>query len=347
MLPIVAIVVAGCGDRTEIVITVDTTLGVPCAMNRIALEVGDDRSERPLDPHDLPGTFVVLPGDQSVRATVIATRAGDPVASAFGTIAPVDGEARELRFVLDRSCVPGPCAPVARGEFVDLPPPLAHRSCAGVGYAVDDEPIVAVRDACAIAGATHHLRDASDAEEAVALPFGFQLYDREVSTAWLGVNGYVAFEEAATPTRASSVNGAPDFPRPGILPFWDDLRTSGEGICVATSGSAPSRILWITWKRACFGNTLACPAVDVELTFSVGLEETTHRLFIGYLTMRSPDARAQGQFATIGVRDRGGIGCQPAQCIDGTCPDRAACGFTQYASNTPLLAFPTLELAPR
>ena len=106
---------AACGGPTEIVVTVDTVFGVPCTIDALALEVassgGTTTEEIALGAADLPGSITPIPeGDPGeVTVSVTGLREGAPLATAREAVSFGDHQSLELRFVLDRSCVPGPC----------------------------------------------------------------------------------------------------------------------------------------------------------------------------------------------------------------------------------------------
>ena len=139
----------------------------------------------------------------------------------------------------------------------------------------------------------------------------------------------------------------------GALPFWNNLRTGTGGVCFATTGVFPDRVLWITWKKACFASStvLMCGAIaNGVLTFTVGLEETTDRIYFGYEQMQGQGSTldgAMGQSATIGLTT-GTPACSADKCdANGTCTDTGEpCGYTQYSAQTKVDLSQTLELDP-
>jgi len=366
-----AIAVAGlaaCGGPTEIVVTVDTVFGVPCAIDALALEVtgggGTVREEIPLGATDLPGSIALVPdGDPGeLTVSVAGLREGAPLATAREVVSFGDGESRELRFVLDRSCVPGPCPASGVGRYDGLPPPAPRRGCGEERYE-RREALFVVRDACEMnEPVMARVLTAQEDEAEVAsplvppMPFPFRFYGAPVTQLWIGTNGYVAFGPDRPRALVGDVGparslGEPGFPVPGALAFWDDLRVGRRGVCLAVSGAAPDRILWITWKEACFAaGTTACGAAGQgTLTFTVALEETTDRIYVGYQTMTAaaPNTdRARGITATIGITSDAPRGCPAAECsADGLCAGGAPCGYTESSSQETTV-LPDLELRP-
>jgi hypothetical protein len=356
---------------TEIVVTIDTTFGVPCTIDALHIEAVGEREPvtRDLavgdgdDEGKLPGSITLYPlGDpREVTVTVTAMRAGEPFATATDTATFDHERSLELRFVLDRSCVPGPCPAVGLGRFVGLPAPEPRRGCGDESYARKNALFV-MRDACSMREAlTGSVLPSTDEHEQPspllpAMPFPFWFYGAPVTQIWVGDNGYIGLGDTAPDAINASV-GMPrplgdrgTFPGKGVLPFWDDLRTSAAGVCFAVSGAFPDRILWITWKDACFASTLSsvCGLADGTLTFGVALEETTDRIFIGYRTMVAKDAdRAKANRATIGITDAVPRGCTADLCSsEGTCQDGRPCGFNQFSAGTIVDPLPTLEFDP-
>src|SRR5439155_16061331 len=139
----------------------------------------------------------------------------------------------------------------------------------------------------------------------------------------------------------------------GVLAFWDDLRTSASGVCFAVSGAFPDRILWITWKDACFASSVkACGAPELgTLTFGIALEETTDQIYVGYRTMVATLGnidRAKGNRATIGVTSAAPRACAADLCSpEGTCQDGSPCGYTEFSAGMIVDPLPTLEFDPQ
>lgn len=362
---VVALVACRPGE-TEIVVTVDTTFGVPCTIDSLVFEVEGRAEEIPVTDADLPGSLTLTTDSaHAALVTVTGMREGEPFAAAQEMATFDEGNTLELRFLLDRSCVPGPCPAIGIGGYVDLPEPVARRGCGQEGYLRADSLFV-MRDACdmdeAISG--NALAGADELEVpsplAPAMPFPFRFYGEPVDSLWVGDNGYLGFSVDAPHALVGDVGssrslGDPtgSFPVPGVLPFWDDLRTGPKGVCFATSGKTPDRILWITWKEACFkqGLTACGGPLQGTLTFSVALEETTDRIFIGYQTMIATGGnadRAKGLTATIGITNKGPKACDAAACsAGGTCPSGEPCGFTELSARKIVDPLPTLELVPQ
>ncbi len=353
---------------TEVLVTVDTTLGVPCAIDTLRFEIAGQGEplveEIPITAVDLPGSVSLLPHAGLAEATVTVTGLRDGIAlvSASDSVTFDDQQSVELRFVLDRTCMPGPCPAVGTGGFLGLPEPVAREGCGEQRYASVPSTF-AIRDACGLSATPARVLISSDEEEVAsplvpAMPFPFSFYGTRVDQLWVGSNGYIAFG-ATAPNALIAAVGAPrslgedGFPAAGVLPFWDDLKTGPQGVCLVVSGTMPNRLLWITWKEACFTSGAPCGnAAQGRLTFSVALEETTNRIYVGYpeMTATVPNVdRAKGAFATIGLANKAAKGCAAASCTsEGLCADGITpCGYTEFSSRRIVEPFPVVELRPR
>jgi hypothetical protein len=291
--------------------------------------------------------------------TVIGLRRGEAFASAAGVVNLVDKLSIEQRFVLDRSCVPGPCPPIGVGGYDALPAPVPRRGCGERGYRIAPT-VLSIRDACnmqeAVMGTILPSADEQELPSSLmpALPFPFTFYGTPVSQLWAGTNGYLAFTTDAPRALTADIGtprslSGPGFSAPAILPFWDDLRTSAKGVCLAMTGEAPDRMLWITWKEACFaaGAPSCGGAAQGTLTFTVALEETSDTLYIGYPTMNGPGDRPKGLTATIGVTNGGARGCPASECsMEGTCASGEPCGYTELSAQQ-IVDLRTFEVAPQ
>jgi hypothetical protein len=367
---ILGVMLGACRPATEIVVTVDTTFGVPCTIDALHIEATGDRelvaTDVTVGDADLPGSITLVPhGDpRQVTVTVSGMRDGAVFATASGVASFEHESSTELRFILDRSCVPGPCPAVGVGGFTAVPEHQARRGCGERGYSWKTA-LVVMRDACAMREARMGSVLANvDEREAMsplspAMPFPFRFYGAPVTQIWAGTNGYIGFGDTMPggltgDVGASRSLGIPGFPGKGVLAFWDDLRTGPSGVCFTVSGELPDRMLWITWKEACFATTAGDPCVTPDLgtlTFGIALEETTDRVYVGYpkmvATMGNAD-RANGVTATIGVTDAVPRGCTADLCsIDGTCQDGTPCGYTEFPARRIVNPLPTLEFDPQ
>lgn len=135
------------------------------------------------------------------------------------------------------------------------------------------------------------------------LPFPFTLYGSTNTTVRFNKRAMITFGSVSGTSTGSNVslpNGLA--PKPGVFAFWDDIGygASGSAMCYQTLGAAPNRQYVITWKAMNF-----VPAADqpASLTFSAFLSEGTDQIDLVYGTMTGPNARAQGNSATVGVQN--------------------------------------------
>jgi hypothetical protein len=379
---IVALV--ACRNPTEIVVTLDTNYGVPCAIDSlhvVATGSGGSVSEDvSLTNTSLPGSITLTPKDEvgPVSVTVTAMRQGmlfatattattcDPLTPCAKGEDCVAGKCTfsfedhgdlELRFVIDDTCIKQPCGPVGIGGYRALPKPVVHHGCGTEAYAVQATADFVLRDACDMQTTpTVVLQNVDAAESALALDpsttlFPFNFYGHPVSGLWIGTNGYLGFGNTQPNAQQapSSPLGVGTFPTDAALVFWDKLWTGPTGVCVTESGTFPNRLLWITWKNACIDGNAPCgPTPQSVLTFSAALEETTDRIYFGYEEM-APAGRATGANATIGIVHAGTPGCTSGCGSDGRCADGTPCGYTQYstAMSHPDITTTTLEFDPQ
>jgi hypothetical protein len=215
-------------------------------------------------------------------------------------------------------------------------------------YEVSDS-IAVIRNACELPSQVGSVltRGQNEAEVAApfeTLPFDICLYGVLAETLWIGDNGYVTVGEQPPAALQSDVGvphslGEPGVPAPGVVPFWDAMRPSSSGACVAVEGSEPNRILWVTWDGACFedGSTTCNEDSGSSLTFSVGFEESTGSILVGYVSMTGDGGlaeRAMGQTATTGITNVGPRNCPASECNDqGMCEDGSPCNYTEVASS--------------
>lgn len=235
--------------------------------------------------------------------------------------------------------------------------------CAPVERYTVEPTIAVIRNACELPSlrarvmtdGTNEVEVGSPLDE--PLPFDVCIYGQQADDFWIGDNGYLAFGAEPPNALQSSVGaahslGEPGVPGPGIAAFWDALRPSERGACVAVDGTAPTRTLWITWESSCFEDaTGRCDAeAGSDLTFSVGVEEGTGIFTAGYLTMQAQGAladRARAQTATIGITNDGDRGCPASECDDtGSCMDGSPCNYTEFSSQAVLSSLPALQFVP-
>lgn len=225
----------------------------------------------------------------------------------------------------------------------------AENPCSEVTQYAWSQSIAVVRNACELPNQLGSVMTDGENEVEVAapieeLPFDICLYGVLAEQLWIGDNGYVTVGGPAPEALQSDVGiphslGESGVPGPGIVPFWDSMRPSPSGVCAALEGSAPNRTLWLTWSGSCFEDgTNSCDGGSASsLTFSVGFEETTGTVLVGYVSMTGEgglDERASGQTATTGITNGGPRNCPASECSDsGQCEDGSPCNYTEVASS--------------
>ncbi len=128
--------------------------------------------------------------------------------------------------------------------------------------------------------------------------FSFTFYGAEYTQFYLNTNGQVLFE---TGSSAFSNVGIPNPSTPNnfIAPFWDDLVSSTGTMYYKLLGSAPNRRLVIEWADVHRYSSSG------SLTFEVILHEGSNRIVLQYHTLDG--ASADGESATVGIEDGGGV----------------------------------------
>jgi hypothetical protein len=169
------------------------------------------------------------------------------------------------------------------------------------GYAVSTVNTAFI-DACAVSGVTPVLTNTDDGTAALTIPFPFQFYAYNGTSAWVSSNGVVGIGSTATtslsgtcPLPTSATSG---YPYNAIFAFWEDLRTSASGICAATVGTAPNREYVITWS-----DTQLFADSTAHLTFEVILYEGSNLVDIVYSRISTTATYANGVMAISGMQN--------------------------------------------
>jgi hypothetical protein len=157
-----------------------------------------------------------------------------------------------------------------------------------VGYS-QSNPTVAFVDACTATGATTGLLvNQSDWETTAAftLPFSFTFFGTAETQAFLASDGTLGFGSPTVFYDLPQCGQAEPFTNfASILAFGDEeLETGSNGVCYATTGTAPNQQFVATWKQASYlGDTGAV------LTFSIILTQTTNTIDLVYQTASGAD----------------------------------------------------------
>jgi hypothetical protein len=356
------LVAAACGNsHKQIVLSVDTTAGIPCDIDHIRIRA--NRSQDSVlvkdisDVRNLPVTLRLSDetSDGMFDLEITGLKGTTEVLRASGHLAFGSGS-QDLasHVVLDQTCTIGtPCALPDLTQFASAPPPVTARFVCGdnVRRYMPSPAVETFSDACTVPGANTGmvLNDGSHGAKTLPLPdtalsgFGFRFYGRPVRQIWADGNGYISFT-TANPDPGNDrdpgsfdrdlINmGVPPPPQSAMV-FWDTLTVSSTGVCYALEGPPGTQKLRITWKSTC--QTQVC--TQDSLNFTIILDEHTQRISFTYGDMIATNmSRAQGATATVGLVNDA-KGCRVSDCalMTGLCKDGiTACGYTQVFSNMP------------
>lgn len=136
------------------------------------------------------------------------------------------------------------------------------------------------------------------------MPFPFVYYGRSYSQLYVAANGMVGFtaEGLNAYQNVNIPNTAP--PNAMICPYWDDLNPeAGGNIYIGTVGTAPNRILVVSWVGVPHWASSTAP-----LTFQVCLYEGSGDIVLQYLDVKPDNLTfGAGRSATIGIESANGI----------------------------------------
>ena len=349
-----SLVLVACTSPRQIVLSIDTTLGVPCDIDRIRIVVKSARTttfERSLNGARPPVAITLL--DETATGAFdleISGLHGDVEAlRAFGPM-QFSGHEETQTVVLGASCTVATPCPLSAVMSAGATSPGARGVCQYAGSpaldSFEDACSVPGNTAVAVSGATGPIPLALDD----VLPgSGFQFYGRPIGKIWVSKDGYVSFtpdspdpDGGLTPgpldRNITGMGAAP--PPQSVMVFWDTLsfrdamNVAVGKVCYVLEGSGDNRQFRLTWKHACV--TQPCTPSD-DLNFTVTLEERSHRVVLNYGDMKASNAdRAQGINATVGlVHDA--IGCPADECklATGLCQDGVTpCGYSQAFTDT-------------
>lgn len=350
-----------CGESKQIILSVDTTAGIPCDIDKLRIRAtGDDANtlERDLTNERLPIT-ITLEDDTSSGSfdlQVTALKGNVEVLQAAGTLQFGQGRDLAARVVLESTCTPAtPCLLPELIPYTAPPAPVSARTECGANVRryVPGPTTEIFRDSCTtptpnsgkvLTGGKRGAELLPLSETALA-GFGFRFYGRPIRQIWAHEDGYISF----APDNPDALNdldpgpfdrdikgiGVPP-PKQSVFPFWDGLTLTGtNGVCYALEGSPGTQKLRVTWARAC--HTLACDTNN-NLNFTIVLDERTGRIAFTYGSMvAQPAERAAGQTATSGIVNDA-TGCTVDMCNKdtGLCADgMTPCGYNQLFSSVP------------
>jgi hypothetical protein len=352
-----ALALAACTDTKQIVLSIDTTVGVPCDIDRIqivAKAAGTTTIERSLKGAKLPISVALLDDTTTGRFTldVSGFKGNVEVMRASGPLRFSDHEVTETVLLEPKCRANAPCT-LADAMSASAVADDARLQCGANVTRYRAEPTLETFvDACT-AAATFTGKAFDDGSskpvrlvdlESKLPDFGFEFYGRPLRQIWLDKDGYISFAQENPDPYGVLVPGPLDRdikrigeppPPQSVMAFWDTLTLSEAGICYALQDS-PQR-LHVTWNHACL--TRPCKLSDSmnNLTFTITLDKSSQNIVLTYKTMLAENMeRAQGATATVGLANNA-TGCPVEQCTlaTGLCKDGVTpCGYSQVFSNT-------------
>ncbi len=158
-------------------------------------------------------------------------------------------------------------------------------------------PEVTHLDACAAPGAQRLFVLRDDERARATLPFAFRYWATDLaanSPVNVTSNGWISLSTDTLSTRSGSLPN-PAAPNAVLAPYWRDIQIRGDGVCVATLGTAPARRFVVEWRNALDVNN-----ASTQLTFEVVLHEGTHLIDLSYQAMTNAAS------ATVGLENPSG-----------------------------------------
>jgi len=346
-----ALALAACTDSRQIVLSIDTTAGVPCDIDRIrvvAKAAGTTTFEQDLKGARLPVSVTLLDDtpNGSFEVDISGLKGDVEVMRTRGPLQFSGNKAIEP-VLLASTCTPdAPCA-LSDAMADGAASPATYRVACATRYN-GSMGLGSVEDACTVPGFHKAFDDGStrpvrlkDLESAL-LGSGFRFYDRTIHQIWVAKDGYLSFtQDSPDPNgvvlpgpfdRDIKHLGAPP-PQQSVMAFWDRLSLRPTGICYALDGVPPHQQLRVTWPHVCL--TDVCTTDN--LNFTITLEENSQHVVLTYGTMTAGNADgAHGINATVGlVNDATGCPAEECAFATGLCKDGVTpCGYSQVFSNT-------------
>jgi hypothetical protein len=354
-LVIALLALAACTDPHQLVLSIRTSAGVPCDIDRVrvvATAGGETTIDETLRGERLPVEVTLLDATPTgtFQVAISGYKGNVEVLRTSGTLRFAD-HASTAAVMLESRCRPEVGCGLTEAMAAAADPAPPDPACvADVTRYTTATPIDPPSDACAIPGSARVLGERDGragpvelADLALALAGDhFQLYGRTIGQVWVAREGYVSFA-TANPDPAHTLQPGPldrDIRHEGAAPpvhsvfaFWDALTLSPAGICYAIDGEPGHHVLRVSWPRAC----LMTPCTTDNLNFTIALEEDSGRVLVTYGAMSAGNMeRAQGTTATVGIVDNAN-GCVVEECAlaTGLCKDgHTPCGYSQVFSNT-------------
>ena len=343
---------AACTDVRQIVLSIDTTAGIPCDIDAVRIRATSAAAttafERSLRGARLPLAVTLLDDtpDGAFALEVVGVKGDVEVMSAAGAL-QFGASDLTVPVVLEPRCAPGapPCA-LSDPEATVTARYQCGPDVARYGARTTLETF---QDACSASGPytgkvlTDGSRGPVGLELGAVLPdLGFQFFGRPVHQIWVHRDGYISFSRDR-PDPGGNLEPGPldrDFARAGppppprsVFAFWDRLSLRVPvGVCYDFRGDSGTHVLRLTWQHACL--TEACTTDNLNFTITLDQASQTVMLAYGDMLAGSGD-RARGATATVGLVGDA-VRCAASECSsDGLCADGVTpCGYTQLFSRT-------------
>lgn len=343
-----ALALTACTDVRQIVLSIDTPVGVPCELDRLHFRASSSAAtttfQHSLDDGRLPVTIPLLDDtpDGRFAIEVVGIKDGVELLVARGDLAFADRKIT-VPIVLEPVCTAdAPCA-------VPASAPVGSRLRCGpkvTRYAVGPS-VETFQDACMLPGAGNVLLDnlrgpvKLDSLEAALRDFHFSFYGRPIQQVWVHRDGYISFGRDNPDPNGDLdpgaldrdlMNSGPPPPPRSVMVFWDMLSLRPNvGVCYGLLGAPGGQVLRVTWRHVCLTET--CGADD--LNFTITLDEASQTIGLTYdrMVAGNPD-RARGFTATVGLVNEAN-GCAANECAldTGLCSDGVTpCGYSQIFS---------------
>ncbi len=346
------VLATGCANPTEVLVYVDTTLGVPCQIDSYEIKIEGAEDEVVVASATKQESIAIVKGGggDAFRVQVNGLRRGEVVATAIANATFRANTTQQVLLTLTEACVEQNCDYTDDVGGVSILDPAERQSCDRFAsrYEIQDQTgLIDIVNACELGGLntfqeftsvvnTDMRVDDEDLLAAIA-DHEFYFFGEKIESLWVSDDGYLTFGdegEGATFDRVTNTEGitSPGHPTNAVLPFWTNLfSTSGGTICVAVQDVGDQDTLWISWSGMSLNEPLD------NLTFSVGLEEGSNRILVAFDTMTSASnpEDARGLSAVVGIMSPDGAACDVDQCdANGFCADGVTeCGYAQVFAN--------------
>lgn len=180
-------------------------------------------------------------------------------------------------------------------------------------------PSSAFVDACGVpANPANQVALTGGVSAALPMPFPFTVYNetfdaQDAVALRLTARGTIGLSQTTSSGMNQTTANWPIFT---VLPFWEDIELTTDGLCARTDGTAPNRTYVATWNAKFVG------AGGAPLKFSAILHESSDRVDFQYAEQQCDGATYPGAFAdrTRGANASIGIKGAPGSATQCTVP---------------------------